>query len=263
MAEKFGKNEIEKNLHCRVLKNEICFFDEIDSTNLEAIRRAEQGLVIVADKQNAGRGSHGRSWYSEKNVGIYLTFTLIGGIAPDLAFSLPILTALCISRAIDRIAGVNTMIKWPNDILLNGKKICGILAETDIKNNSLNSMVVGAGINVNNTVFPGDISSKASSVIMGSGELIDRNILCSEIINELDEAIFCFLQDRNLNRWIDTYNGRLIHYNRRIDILKGDKRECVCSKGINNKGQLQVVKMNGLEEYISLGEVSVRGDGIY
>ncbi len=260
MAERYGKKEIEKHLKCSIFNSGISFFDEIDSTNLYAKRNAKQGLVVIAGEQTAGKGSHGRKWKSDKEVGIYMSFVLTENITPDLVFFIPILSAVCISKAIDSVAGVRTQIKWPNDILLNGRKLCGILTEADIDKESV---IVGIGINVSQLFFDKEIDAKATSILRETGKKIDKNVLAAEILNQTDESLKMFFKNKKTNLLCAYYNSRLIHYNRQIDIIKGDKYETVLSKGINEKGQLLVLNEKGQKKQIYLGEVSVRGKGIY
>lgn len=263
MINRFCANEIEKILDCKILENKVIFFEKIDSTNLEAKRKAKQGLIVIADKQDAGRGSHGRVWKSEGHVGIYMTFALTNDITTGLVFSVPILVSLCVAKTIERTLDVPVKIKWPNDILLNGRKLCGILAEADFANGKLKSLVVGIGINVNQENFLEEIEGKATSLRRETGTMIDRNVLAAEVLNEIDRTLVSFFEKKSISNLINDYNAHLVHYDCNIDIVKGEQRQTVHSKGIDEKGRLIAIDNKGKVINIAYGEVSVRGNGIY
>ena len=136
---------------------ELYYYDSIDSTNTKAKELAEDGhpsgTLVVADQQTAGKGRRGRSWESPTGTGIFMTLMLKPEINPNNASMLTLVAAMATTRAIRRVTGVPAMIKWPNDIVMNGKKVCGILTEMSAQFDYINHIVIGIGINVHNEDF--------------------------------------------------------------------------------------------------------------
>ena len=173
---------------CRKTKwagQEIVYFDQIDSTNIKAKELAEQGYpsgtLVVADKQVAGRGRRGRNWDSPSGTGIFMTLMLKPEINPNNASMLTLVAALAVAEAIKDVTGLDARIKWPNDIVINGKKICGILTEMSAQFDYINPIVIGIGINVHNEAFPEEISAVAGSILLESG---GRRFRRAEIIEK-------------------------------------------------------------------------------
>ena len=162
-------------------------FETIDSTNKKAkelaTEGAKHGTLITADAQHAGIGRRGRTWSSEKEAGIYMSMLLRPKIDTDKAAMLTLVAALAVERAIAETLQCQPKIKWPNDIVLNKKKICGILTEMSLKGTEIDYVVIGIGINVNNKEFPEEIASTASSLSRELGKEIDREMLITEVWN--------------------------------------------------------------------------------
>jgi len=141
-------------------------YDTIDSTNTEALKQArlgaEEGLCIVARQQTAGRGRHGRTWVSEKDAGLYFSIVLRPELDAQFLPLITLMTGVAVHDALAEI-GIDSDIKWVNDLLVNEKKICGILAETTETNSGL-AVVVGIGINLRSTNFPPEIADNATSI---------------------------------------------------------------------------------------------------
>ena len=142
---------------------EILYFDSIDSTNTKAQELAEKGYpsgtLVVADKQIAGKGRRGRNWESPSGCGIFMTLMLKPDINPNNASMLTLVSALAVAKALADITGKDAKIKWPNDIVIDGRKVCGILTEMSAQFDYINNIVIGIGINVNNSSFPEEISA--------------------------------------------------------------------------------------------------------
>src|SRR6266853_6369102 len=165
----------------------ILHFDSIDSTNLEAMRQARAGapggLCIIAREQIAGRGRLDRSWHSPKDAGLYFSIVLRPALEMNLWPLLPLMSALAVSDALMKSCGLSTDIKWPNDILANDRKLCGILAET-IETVNASAAIVGIGINLTNEAVPKDLRSTATSI----EEIADRKPDGEEVLTELLKA---------------------------------------------------------------------------
>ncbi len=128
------------------------------------------GTFVVADQQTAGKGRRGRSWDSLPGTGIYMTLMLKPDINPNHASMLTLVTAMAVANAMHRVTGAEALIKWPNDIVINGKKICGILTEMSAQFDYINHIVIGIGINVHNESFPEELQDHAGSLLLECGK---------------------------------------------------------------------------------------------
>ncbi|MDZ7697831.1 MAG: biotin--[acetyl-CoA-carboxylase] ligase [Deltaproteobacteria bacterium] len=159
-------------------KGDIAYFMEIDSTNARAkdmaSEGAAEGTVVVAEKQTGGRGRKGRDWFSPPMGGIYCSLILRPEFPPEDGPKITFLSAVAAAEALGRFMSSGLTIKWPNDILANGKKIAGILTEMTSEMDAINYVVVGIGINVNTHAFPGDIQQKATSLLRETNERFSR-----------------------------------------------------------------------------------------
>ena len=149
-----NQNELKSIMNTSWAGQELLYFDSIDSTNTKAKELAEagypNGTLVVSDSQSAGKGRRGRSWESPSGTGIFMTLMLKPDINPNNASMLTLVAALAVAKAISEITGEKALIKWPNDIVMNGKKVCGILTEMSAQFDYINNIVIGIGINVHN-----------------------------------------------------------------------------------------------------------------
>lgn len=169
------------------------------STNSDAFRLAEEGApegtVIMADAQSGGKGRRGRTWSSPEGVNLYCSVVLRPRVMPHEAPQLTFLSAVAVARAIERVAGLRPEIKWPNDVLLGGRKVAGLLNEMSAETDAINFVVLGVGVNLNMALaqFPHDLRHPATSLFLESGQLIDRNCFAAALLNELDRLYADFL----------------------------------------------------------------------
>ncbi|MED5075328.1 biotin--[acetyl-CoA-carboxylase] ligase [Anoxybacillus geothermalis] len=190
--DKVTANEIQLGLKTETLGHTIHFFEEVDSTQRIAAKLAyegaPEGTLVVAEEQKAGRGRLDRKWFSPKGTGIWMSLILRPPIPPQRAPQLTLLVAVAISQAIQEVTGLVPDIKWPNDILLHGKKGVGILTELQADPDRVRSVIVGIGINVNQTAeqFPEDIRAIATSLAIEKGERIKRAPLIQEILLRIE-----------------------------------------------------------------------------
>ncbi len=254
--------EIKSLLHTEWAGQELFCFDEIDSTNTKAKELAEQGYpsgtLIVADRQIAGRGRRGRSWDSPAGIGIFMTLLLKPDINPNNASMLTLVTALATAQAISDVTGAEAKIKWPNDIVINGKKVCGILTEMSAQFDYINHIVIGIGINVHNESFPEEIRETASSLLLESGKRIHRADLIARFLERFEAGYAIFLQTEDLEGLMEDYNALLVNIQKQVRIL--DPKEPFEGKaiGITKRGEL-IVDTWESRKLVSSGEVSVRG----
>ena len=174
-------NEIGAGLDTRIFrtKNIVCL-KEIDATNMRAKdlagSGAPEGTVVIAETQTMGRGRKGRTWFSPYRDGIYVSIILRPGISPSAAPRMTLMAAVAVAEALDSLLQLKVRIKWPNDILVNNRKLAGILTEISMEMDEVEYMVVGLGLNVNTPAksFPGEIREKATSILIETGERSSR-----------------------------------------------------------------------------------------
>lgn len=245
-----------------VFEKNILFYDVIDSTNLEAKRKAlegaQHGTVIVADEQSAGRGRLGRNWSSPAGMGIWMSLLLRPMFSPQLAPKMTLLAAMSVVDVLESV-GVNCSIKWPNDIVIHGKKVCGILTEMGTKGNAIDYVVVGIGINVFNDFFPEAIDLVATSIRKEYPWIdVNREKLITDIANRFEYYYNTFIIEENLSFICESYNKHLVHRNSDVFIVDGEKKRQGRCLGIEETGAL-IVDFGCKREFIVAGEISVRG----
>ncbi len=184
--------EIKGAIDVKVTGRELLILDEVESTNDIAMKFGaegkEEGLVVVAESQQHGKGRLGRIWASPKGVNLYVSFLLRPDLPPINAPVLTMMASLATAEAISETTGLETWIKWPNDILVNQKKICGILTEMNAEEEKINYVVIGIGINVNmkHEDLPMTVKIPATSVIECLGSKLDRSELLCSVIKKMD-----------------------------------------------------------------------------
>ena len=241
---------------------EILSFDEIDSTNNEVKRQAEaaagHGLLAVSEVQTAGRGRMGRPWSSPAGSGIWMSLLLRPMLAPIQASGLTLVMALAVREAIVTMTGAACWIKWPNDIVSEGRKVCGILTEMSAEPDRINHIVIGVGINVTDDSFPEEICDRAISIWQICGQKIRRAELIAEILKQFEQYYDQYLQNGDMSALLEDYNTALINRGRKVRVLDPAGEYEAVADGINASGAL-IVEKDGLRKEIISGEVSVRG----
>lgn len=255
--------EIKSLMHTDWVAKEVLYFDTIDSTNTKAQELAEKGYpsgtLVVADKQESGKGRRGRSWVSPSGTGIFMTLMIKPDINPNNASMLTLVAALAVAKAITSVTGEKAMIKWPNDIVVNSKKVCGILTEMNAQFDYINHIVVGIGINVHNESFPEEISQMASSLMIeAGGKRFHRAQIIAETMSYFEQYYDTFLKTQDLSALVREYDELLVNRNKSVRVL--DPKEPFDGKamGITPKGEL-IVDTWESRKLVSSGEVSVRG----
>lgn len=261
--------EIESYLPENGVCRKVECFDVIDSTNSYAKQLAEQGepegTLVVADRQTAGRGRRGRNWESPSNANVFMTLLLRPKLHPSKVSGITLLSALALTRAIGEMASVEAKIKWPNDVVIGKKKICGILTEMSSEENFIHYAVVGIGINVNRQHFSEELKENASSIYLETGEKLNRCALAARTIALFGEYYRQYERDGNLSFFVEEYNQVLANRNQEVRVYYGmvedateDNTEVGIARGIDEEGAL-LVEIDGKEKRIVSGEVSVRG----
>lgn len=247
-----------------VVGREVVCLDTVDSTNEEIKRRAlagaEAGLVVTAEAQTGGKGRRGRSFQSLPGKGLYLSVLLKPNVPLDQVSQLTAWTAVAVCRAIETVCGVRPQIKWPNDVLVDGKKLCGILTEMGVEaeTGALGYVVVGMGTNVSQTTqdFGPELSDLATSLHILGAE-VTRRELALALIAELDRMNAAFPHGRE--EYFDAYTRRCVTLGREVLLIRGDETTQATAERLTGAFQLVVRHPDGTEETVSSGEVSVRG----
>ena len=225
---------------------DIVVFDEIDSTNRYAKELEKDKTIVISDTQSNGRGRLGRDFLSSKGKGIYMSILL----KYDEKMLDPTLftcyTGTVVSKVFEHLLGLNPGIKWVNDIYINNKKVCGILVESVIKNNTFDKFIVGIGINVYKQEFPIELVDKITTLEDNTKIKVSRNEIIASIINEFFD---------NLNKpFMDYYKDKMILKQKLVEINERDKRYMAEVIDVSDSGEL-IIKYNGELKKLYTGEV--------
>ena len=241
---------------------EIVYFDVTDSTNIQAKRLGEEGwphgTLVVAGRQEAGRGRRGRAWESPEHSGIFMTILLRPAFLPAQASMLTIVAAMAVAKAVRETYGLAAEIKWPNDIVINGRKICGILTEMNTEIDAINYVVIGIGINVSNEQFGDEAAAIATSIAMEGGRKIRRAALIWAVWEQFEACYESFCVSGDLSGMKQEYDAYLVNRDRQVRILDPKEPFTGIARGIDRHGELMVETEDGIR-LVSSGEVSVRG----
>lgn len=240
---------------------QITLLQEVDSTNsylkLKA-NEANEGQVVIANKQTKGRGRLGRSFISPENEGLYLSYLLKPNSMINEVSSITAWAAIAVNNAIEKVYGIRPGIKWVNDLVLNKKKICGILSEMAIEseNSHIQYVIIGIGININQIQFEPSIANIASSLFLETNKRIKRSLLASKLIEELDILTRKWPNDKE--EYYQKYVLDNITVGKEIKVIRGDETfEAFASKIDDSFGL--VIQYEEKEETVRSGEISVRG----
>ena len=260
-----SESEIASRISDGVFGQRVVSYEITDSTNTRAKQLAEEGAVhgtlVVANMQTAGKGRRGRSWQQEEGSVIAMSLLLRPTFSPDKASMLTLLAAHSVAGAIEAVTGLPAAIKWPNDIVINRKKTVGILTEMSlgVEQAAIDYIVIGIGINVNNTAFPEDIRDMATSLYLEKGERVSRSVLIAESMRRLEADYEAFLETEDLSAILQDYNAHLISMNKEVRVLDPKGEYTGISRGMDAQGELLVDRADGEIIKVYAGEVSVRG----
>ncbi len=207
-TEKLLPEEIALGLKARRLRGPVHYFEAVASTNDVAkelaAQEAPEGTLVVAEAQSRGRGRLGRQWASPPGAGLYVSLVLRPVLPPTEMAQITLTTAVAVARALNRVTGVTPGIKWPNDLLMGGKKLGGILTEMETESEQIRHLVVGLGLNVTNDAFPAEIADIATSLVLATGRRHSRVRLLQAWLEEFEELYGLFLAHEFagiLNEW--------------------------------------------------------------
>ena len=259
----YNKRELEQGLKTKTMGQTIYFYEETDTTNNRArelaLEGAPEGTLVVAEKQTAGRGRRGKVWESPLGTGIWMSLVLRPQIMPAEASVLTLLCGLATAEAIEAETGLSAGIKWPNDILINGKKAVGILTEMDCEMSEVHFVIPGIGINVNTASFPPEIAEIATSLYLECGKTVSRRRLVHKVLERLEEHYETFLRTGSFAAMLEDYRKLCITLGKEVHVL-GRELFFAEALDITPEGELLVRRAdNGKEEVVFSGEVSIRG----
>ena len=241
----------------------IISYEETDSTNVRAriaaLEGEAHGTLITAGKQTAGRGRRGRSWDSPAGSNLYFTLILKPDFAPDQASMLTLVMAHAVAEAIIGVTGLECRIKWPNDIVVNGKKVCGILTEMSVDKGKIQHVLIGVGVNVGRQEFAPELADKATSLEQETAARIDERTLLCEIMKAFEKDYESFVRCGNLEPLQEAYNALLVNRNAAVRVLDPKGEYEGKALGITKTGELLVETAEGSLVEVYAGEVSVIG----
>lgn len=261
----YDKLMLEAAMKTKKMGHPLYFYPETDTTNDRirelALEGAPEGTLAVAEQQTAARGRRGRAWQAPAESGIWMSLLLRPDIPPAQASVLTLLTGIAIAEAVEKLTGLDAGIKWPNDILLNGRKLAGILTEMDCDMESIHSVTVGMGINVNTKVFPEDLQDIATSLYLECGREYDRAVLAGQIMACFEVLYAEFLEKGGVFApFRERYRRKCLNIGREVRVI-GRESYPATALDITPEGELIVKrKDNGAEEVVFSGEVSIRGE---
>jgi BirA family biotin operon repressor/biotin-[acetyl-CoA-carboxylase] ligase len=258
-SDKLLPQETTPNLKTKFIGKSYFYFEEIDSTNIQAKRENyEDGTVIFAESQTAGKGRKNRKWISHKGLGLYFTIVLKPDIEVNYLSHFSLLFNYSIFKVLQNYVNGEIKIKWPNDIYLNGKKIAGFLIESSIENNSISKLIVGAGINVNQSIkdFEEDIKKVATSLKIEDGKTFSRKGIFLDILQQIEKDYLKFMKEKCLD--IKKIEENLLWLNQDVMILE-DGKPILSGKliGLNEDGSLMLKTDKGLR-LVYVGDLSIR-----
>ncbi len=283
-----SEEHITEQLHTQWVARNILYLDETRSTNDDAKKLgeegAENGTLVVADRQINGRGSRGRSWETPSGTNIAMSLIIRPTATPERISMLTLIMGLSVAEGIEDVLvemsddsiSKSTLkdiprqlisetkffpqIKWPNDVVIAGKKICGILTELHMNpDNTINNVVIGVGINVNMLEFPDSIKDIAGSILSETGIRTDRSAVVAACMKRFEENYKLYCENFDLSLLKAQYEYRLINRGKQVRILDPKGEYEAIAHGITSMGALIISDEQGVEHEINSGEVTVRG----
>jgi len=252
--------EVQDGLATKRLGTKFHYLTELDSTNSYARRLAEngapEGAVVIADRQTQGRGRLGRNWVSPPDVNLYFSMVLRPTLPPIHAPQITLMAAVALGDAVASFIPQRPVIKWPNDILVNGKKLAGILAESSCGAERIEFVILGIGVNVNfaRESMPDGIRERATSLLILGEKIISREPLLRRLIQDLDRC-YGILEESGFDSIAPRWEARFGLQGRRIKVEMTDHVVTGRAKGIDRDGALIVEKDDGGNQRIIAGDV--------
>ncbi|MEW6061801.1 MAG: biotin--[acetyl-CoA-carboxylase] ligase [Bacteroidota bacterium] len=254
------KENIVTHLHTKILGKKIFVFDSIDSTNSFAKTlspdQAPHGTLIIADEQTAGRGRMHRHWISTKGKNLLFSLVLYPDFFSEKISLLPFAGSLAVTDAIETVTKLSATCKWPNDVMINGKKVCGMLLESSVDSSSIRKVILGIGVNVNQEDFPDELKYKATSLKNESGIEVERIRLLQTLLEELEnryEQLSKFPSQQLLHDW----KMKALLFGKKITVLESEYSFQATAIDVAEDGSLIIQTEDGEKKNIFAGDVSL------
>ena len=270
----FNQEELERTMDTVWAGKPLIYKEETGSTNTDLFRLSDegaaQGTIEVTSRQTAGKGRRGRTWISPPDVNVYMSILLTPAIRPDTAPMLTLVMALAVYEACEELYRESDQelrfgIKWPNDIVVSAgggpyRKICGILTEMRLEEMEIRDIVIGIGLNVNQTEFPEEIRETAGSLSLALGHPVNRAELTAAVWRHFEEVYKTYLETQSLEPLRERYECGLVNRGRKVRVLDPAEPFEGTAMGITSSGELIVCTEDGsADRFVGTGEVSVRG----
>ena len=240
--------------------HKIIHYFRTESTNSVALQLdagdGPHGTVVIAEEQTAGRGRLGRNWYSERSSGIYVSILLRPPLSPAAAPILTLLAGVAAQHAVRSATGLSTDIRWPNDLLINGKKVCGILTEMKAEVDRLHLVVIGIGINVNNSRMPDELTEIATSLSLEGGRQYSRLHILAELLRDVERYYHMLLKEGHeaiVREWsgVSSYAE-----GKRVRVTVPGSEFFGVTTGLDTSGALKLRRDDGRQELLLAGEIT-------
>ncbi|MFJ5757786.1 biotin--[acetyl-CoA-carboxylase] ligase [Neobacillus sp. NPDC093182] len=260
--EKITADELRLGLKTNFIGKNVYYEETVESTQKIAHRlayeNASEGTVIIAEEQVAGRGRMDRKWHSPKYTGVWMSIILRPNIPLPKAPQLTLLTAVAIVQAIEDLTGLLPEIKWPNDILIRGKKVTGILTELEAEADRINSIIIGIGMNVNQTKedFPIELQETATSLFIEKGDKVSRSDLIKAIFMNLEKLYLLYLEEGFLPIKL-LWEGYAISIGRKITARTLSNSITGTAQGITDDGVLIMVDDHGKTHHVYSADIEL------
>jgi len=252
--------EVQADLGTRRLGCRVIYLPETDSTNLRVFALGEEGApegtVVIADHQSAGKGRLGRRWSSPPGVNLYLSLLLRPSIPSLLASQLTFLSAVAVVRAVRDVSDLEPSLKWPNDVLLNGRKLAGLLNELSAETEQVHFVVLGIGVNLNMTAeqFPDDLRYPATSLLIEGGRQISRIDFCRALLRQLDDLYDLYLKN-GFSPILRAWESHFELAGKRVEVVGHDETLRGTVSGLDADGALLLKNDHGSVTRILAGDV--------
>ncbi|UCD08824.1 MAG: biotin--[acetyl-CoA-carboxylase] ligase [Dehalococcoidales bacterium] len=257
MSEVLTVESITDGLDTRIIGQRVLYYPSVTSTNeiakKDAKRGIDEGTVVIADEQTAGRGRLKRTWLTpEGNIALSVV------LYPEIRTmpSLIMMASLAVSRSIETVTGVQTQIKWPNDVLIDGRKVCGILIESDVRNEKVNYAIIGIGMNLNIEIdVLSGVQFPATSLYFETGKEVSRLQIIRELLKALDNL---YNTDIPGGLVFSQWRDRLVTLGKKVKVTSGEKVFEGIAESVETDGSLLIRNCDGRLNKVVAGDVTLR-----
>ncbi|NLI60580.1 MAG: biotin--[acetyl-CoA-carboxylase] ligase [Clostridiales bacterium] len=269
IPESLDQVTLREAIKTKVMGKNLEVHQTIDSTNNRArdlaLEGADEGTLVISETQSMGRGRLGRDWISPKGKGIWMSLILKPDLPPDQAPRITAIVAVALRKALNKATGLDVGIKWPNDIIINAKKVCGILTEIQADIDRIHYLVVGIGINVNMLAddFPPEIASTATSLRIAMNAWLDRRWIIALVMEEIEDIYLKYTKNKDFRRLLDQYREYSVTLNKSVRVIGRDMNFEGFALDFDTDGSLLVKREDGSITKVLSGDVSVRGEDGY